>query len=441
METTKEEFNKTQGFDTPTVFFKFTKLAGTTQSANLGHGFPDWQPPQFFLDSLQKHLKTGNFQYSNGRGLPKLSQAIADNYSGAYQRKINPSTEVLVTNGAVSPLYSLFTAYLNKGDEAVTLEPFYDCYLPPVKFVGASLIGVPLIPPKKRDRKEYENISSWKKGDHDNWTVDMELLKKSLNEKTKILVLNTPNNPTGKILNYEELKEIAKILEKFPKIIVAMDEVYEYNLMSDLYEELPRMSNLPGMWDRTVTIHSFGKIFSITGIRLGCAIGAASIIKNLFPIYQYSVFCIFEPYQAALADCLERANLPYEGFKNYYAWLRDLYTKQRNHLIENLAICNGLDVDFYLPDGGFFLICDISKHNPETKNCLEGDDTELQAKYTKDYKFLINMANEKHVVAIPCSALFTPENRIKYGQNYIRFAFCKKTETMDGAFRNFQKYS
>ena len=277
MDTQKEknELCRTKGFDTPTVFAKFTRLSAITNSVNLGHGFPDWQPPKFFLESFKNHLNVGNYQYSNARGLPKLSQSIADTYSKVYNRKINPNTEVLVTNGAVSPLYSIFTAYLNEGDEAITLEPFYDCYLPPVKFQRAKLIGLPLIPPSnKRPRKEYEDISKWKDGDSDDWTVDFELLKKSLNEKTKLLVLNTPNNPTGKILSYDELRKIAKIMEEFPKVIIVLDEVYEFNLLGNKYEELPRFSNLPGMWDRSVTIHSAGKIFTITGVRIGWATAA-----------------------------------------------------------------------------------------------------------------------------------------------------------------------
>ena len=438
-EISSQQMSKIGSFDKPTIWYKASRLAVTTNSANLGQGFPDWKPPSFFLESMTNHISNPdvNHQYSRTCGNLKLVEAISKNYSKIFNRKIDALKEVIVVNGAVSLLYNTITALVEPNDEVILIEPFYDCYLPQAKFSGAKVIGIPMIPPKIRPRTEYESMKPENYSNiKDDWKIDMEKLANSLTNHTKILILNTPNNPTGKVLTHEELKEIALLLEKFPRIVVLMDEVYEY-MVYDEFEVLPRMANLPGMSERCINIMSAGKIFSATGIRIGWGIGPKHLISQIASIYQVNSFCIYDPIQLAIADSLEMANQPYQGFDTYYKWLRAHYTSQRNYFIENLAKNKKFDVNFYFPKGGYFVLVDISQLNvPKTCYRLEGDE-DSEVNYSKDFNFLLNLANEKKVVIIPCSVFYTDENK-SHGENFVRLAFCKQITTLEKAFNNLQ---
>lgn len=435
--TPNTQKSKIANFEKPTIWYSFSRLAMTTNSVNLGQGFPDWSPPEFFLETIQKHISnpTSNQQYSRFAGSIKFCESIARNYSEKFQRKIDPLTEVLVANGAVSLLYNIITAHIEEGDEMVVIEPFYDCYLPQAEFSKGKVIGVPMIPPQIRDKSEYANLldEGNKNNIKDKWLIDFERLEKAFSEKTKILILNTPNNPTGKILTFDELKRIKVILDKFPKVIVIMDEVYEHMIYDD-YQELPRMATLEGMWDRTVSIMSAGKIFSSTGIRIGWCIGGKEIVKKASVVHQFNSFCLYEPIQNAIGECLDISTQPYEGFDNYYKWLRARYDNLRFYMVENLSKLKEFDLNIWLPEGGYFVIADISIKTNEAKYKLEGDE-KVDISYTKDYNYVLNLANEKKVVMIPCTPFYTPANT-SVGENFVRIAYCKKKETIDKALYN-----
>jgi len=435
MEGPPTSIAKLEGFYNPTIWYKFSHMANATKSVNLGQGFPDWEPPKFFQDNVDKYFTNdAYYQYTRNTGDVKLVESIARNYEKSYKRKINPMTEIVVGAGAVNVLFVALTALVYPGDEVIILEPFYDCYLPQVQFNGGKVVGVPMNPPKKRSKSEYKKITNDLK---DDWTVDFDLLEKAFNKNTKILLLNTPNNPTGKIFTYEELHKFIKILEKFPKVILIMDEVYEF-MIGTQYKEVPRMASIPEMWERTLTIHSAGKIFSATGIRIGWAIGPNYLIRQVIAQFQFSTFCISQPMQNTIADCLDEANKPYMGYENYYMWLTNHYNNLRNHFLENLALRENIDIDLFCPEGSYFIIADISKHNPETKHFLVEDENDKSLIYHKDFKFLLNLCHDYKVVAIPCSPFYTEEHK-HIGENFIRFAFCKEIKTMDKAFENLSR--
>lgn len=428
-ETQIMEPSKIDGFNSPTIWFKYNRLSIQTKSANLGHGFPDWSPPEFLMESLARHFTGGYLQYTRTNGHMKLAESIAKAYSESYKREINPMTEVLVTSGGVNGLYTILTGLVEKGDEVITLEPFYDCYLPQTQFCGGKVIGIPLLPPPIREKKEYLDPTKYKDM-KDFWTFDFEGLKKALSSKTKVLILNTPNNSTGKILSYEELNQIKDILEDYPNVTVVMDEVYEHAIFDD-YDVLPRMASIEGMFKKTVTIHSAGKIFSCTGLRIGWVIAPQAIIKKCLPVFAYSSYCINEPAQLAMAETLENAEKPYKGFKTYYKWCKDHFTKCRNMLIAGLAKLDNFEVAPYIPQGGLFVMGNIAHLNPKPKYILEGDDKEPDFKpYTKDYNWTVNLAMDQKVISIPCSPFFTKEHK-HIGTNYIRMAFCKTFETIE----------
>ena len=247
-----------------------------------------------------------------------------------------------------------------------------------------------------------------------------------------MLIINTPNNPTGKILSNQELAQIADIVKSFPRVIVISDEVYEH-MIYDKYKKLPRFATLSGMWDRTVTIHSAGKFLSATGLRVGWAIGPKNLINYIHAVSQYNTFCMNGPIQLSVRDSLEIANNPYKGHSNYYEWLRQHYQNSRDYFIQELYKVPAFKGKYWIPEGAYFVMLDISNDViPKHNYVLDGDN---QSKYGKDYKYLLNLAYTKKLVSIPVSVFYTEKNK-HLGEKFVRLAFCKKKETMDAGFKN-----
>jgi len=213
-----------------------------------------------------------------------------------------------------------------------------------------------------RNRKEYLNIGLDGNVIKDIWGLDFKKLEKLITNKTKLLIINSPHNPTGKIFSQEELERISELVLRHPNLYVISDEVYEH-IIFDEYKALPRIANIKGMWDRTLTIMSAGKTFSATGVRIGWGIGPKHLIQAMHALHQYNTFCAYEPIQEAIGECLDEANKPYLGESNYYIWLRKHYENTRNYFIKNLAESMNDKFSFWLPEGGYFVISDIKKSN------------------------------------------------------------------------------
>lgn len=433
-------------FAKPNIWVKFSKLAVDIKAANLGQGFPDWSPPEFYLDSLIKHSSdpNTNHQYTRSYGSMRLINSIAKNYSKYHKRELT-SDNVIIQPGGATGLYNGITSFLNPGDEVVVIEPFYDSYLPIARISGAKVRGIPLIPPKIRDPQVYINLIN--QGNRinakftDEWKFDFQAFSNTLNEKTKMVILNSPNNPTGKVFSYDEYKEIASIiLKKSPNAIVFSDEVYEH-IYFDNHKEFPRIANVEGMWNRTITLSSAGKIFSATGVRMGWFIGHEDLIKAICPLHQYATFCMSDIPQSVIADCLERADQSYRGHDTYYDWYRDNYNRHRGYLLNSLLTKTKIfetekfSAKFWLPEASYFLLADISDAKVNKDYSLEGDEN---FEYTKDMKYSVNLAKEKRVVTIPCSVFYTPEN-VSKGSNLVRFAYCKQEKTIDAAINFLNK--
>lgn len=434
-------------FSDPNVWIKFARLAQITNSVNMGQGFPDWAPPKFLFDFFKKNLEAtnANHQYSRSFGNLNLVNSISKDYSKYFKRNIDPMNEINVSSGATGALYNTITALTNPGDEIVFIEPFYECYMPQAKFSHAKVVGVPLIPPKPRKASEFKNITTQnlKVNMKDDWVFDFKLFESKINEKTKFIIINAPNNPTGKIYTMEELVEISNVIKKkAPNAIVISDEVYEH-LFFDNHAFFPRMASIPGMWDRTISIYSAGKIFSHTGGRVGWVIGAAPIIKAINTCHQYNSFCLYEPLQNTIADCLDHMDKPYEGFPDYLSWYRNTYNTARNHIVSSIANKSTIfetkewKTEFFMPEGAYFLVGDISQADVKPKHFLEGEEGR---EYSKDFQYAVNFAHEIKVNITPLSVFYTPENK-HIGSKYIRFSFCKKLSTIDAAIDNFNKYT
>ncbi len=411
-----------KGYDGSTIWNKCNRLSQVNDCVNIGHGFPDSNPPDFFLEKYQKNIANGYHQYTRTLGTIEMVNSVARNYKDTFKRNIDESKEVVIGAGVVSLISSTIMSHVNPGDEVVMLEPCFDCYTPQVQFAGGKLIGVPLLPPLKGQTS---------------WRVDFEKLKKSIGPKTKLFCINSPNNPTGKVLTYEELEHIADIIGAYPQITVLSDEVYEHFIFDDI-KSLPRFANIPGMWERTVSLFSGGKTFSATATRVGWAVGPANIIAGLHSILQFNIFCMYSPLINTFAECLDIAKLPYKGYDTYYAWLRDSYQQQRDHAAKSLNEIEEYKGKCNIPEGSFFMVVDISKIDIKKHNYAFEEET--NENYTKDFMFVTQTAIEKKVVVAPISPLYTPENQ-SYGENFVRVALCKSKETLDKAFANLKKKS
>lgn len=432
----------------PSIWIRFSKLANELKAVNLGQGFPDWSPPEFYLESLLRNVtnEKANHQYTRAYGSMNLVNSIIKNHQKYFNFNLTENN-VLVTSGGIGGLYNTITSFIDKNDEVIVIEPFYDSYYPISSYSYGRIIGVPLIPPKRREKNEYKALLS--SGEYtskmrisskikDNWEFDFKKFEESLSERTKLIIFNSPNNPTGKIYTNEEYKEITQIiLKKSPNAIILSDEVYEH-IYFDLNKEFPRIANMKGLENRTLTLSSAGKIFSATGVRIGWLIGNEDLIRTVSQIHSQTAFCLYDPIQNLISDCLNEAEKEYKGFANYYDWYRDNYNKSRTHMMYHLINTKNIfqekeyNLKYYLPEGGYFIVGDISNSIASKDHRIKGEENRS---YTKDVQFSVNLAYEKGVVTIPLSVFYTPENKM-IGENYVRLAYCKRPETIESAFKN-----
>lgn len=380
---------------------------------NLGQGYMNFSPPTWVTDAANAALKTVlPNHYSHPKGRIRLRNAIKAFYEGSFNRSLDVETEILVTSGANQGQYSVFTAFLDHGDEVIMFEPFFDQYLASVIFNGGKPVYVPFHP----------NLDGDKPSSAD-WTIDFDELRRAITPRTKMIIVNTPHNPVGKIFTKDELEKIAALAKEFNLLVMA-DEVYDC-LVYDGKEHI-RIANLPGMWDRTVTVMSAGKAFAATGWRVGWLIGPLSIIGPTLAASTRIVFCSNSPLQEAAAAGLEEART--RGF--FEQQLRE-YQERRDVL---LAAFDKLGLKYSLPEGSYFVLVDISRVKipddypfpPSIKN------------RARDFKASWFIAVEVGVSSIPVSDFYCEEH-CHIGENYARFAFCKDVDTLRQAGERLQR--
>ena len=310
-------------------------------TVNLGQGFPDWEAPDFVKEALKTAVDDNFNQYCRSAGEASLVETLADHYSPLVGRTIDPLTEVTTSVGATEALYAMMQATINEGDEVVILEPAFDIYPAQIQMAGGVCKRVPL---------ELQDGL---------WKLDMNKLESSITPKTKIMLLNTPHNPTGKVFTREELMEVAEILKRHPHVTAVCDEVYE-KLVYDGKTHI-RLASLPDMWDRTVTVSSVGKTFSCTGWKVGWAYGPAHLIKPITLANQWIQYCVSTPASRAIVEILKKSDSEYKGFATYYDFIRNEYERKRNDLVGTLTDANLKPI---IPEGGFFVIADTSSYMP-----------------------------------------------------------------------------
>ena len=368
-----------------TVFTKYTRLAQQHKAINLGQGFPDFPPPDFVLQALRNATETYQ-QYAPLAGMPPLTEVLNEIYSKRLGKALEPVSNIQISVGATEALFATMQALLDPGDEVILFEPFYDAYPADVMMAGGIPKYVPLL---------------FEKGI---WQLDIDLLRKACSDKTKIILLNTPSNPCGKVFSEQELDDIIKIAEDYDAVIVS-DEVYEHIVF------LPHISiaSRPGGFERTLTISSVGKTFSVTGWKIGWLVGPEPLIQAVRMAHQWIPFAVATPLQLATAECLKVAET-----NTYYAELQRMYFNKLSILLTGLQ-----ETPFraMTPEGSYFVIADTS-----------GLD------YPDDTALCDDLPKRIGVGAIPPSAFYSPEHK-HLAKHLVRFTFCKTDEALHEASR------
>jgi N-succinyldiaminopimelate aminotransferase len=371
-----------------TIFAEMSALAVRTGSVNLGQGFPDTDGPPEMLDAAVDAIRGGHNQYPPGPGIPRLRAAIAAHQSAFWGLDYDPDGEVLVTAGATEAVAAAILAFCESGDEVVCFEPYYDSYAASIALAGAVRRPVTLRPSPA--------------GSYD---FDPDQLRAAFGPRTRLVLLNSPHNPTGKVFTRAELELVAALCAEHDAIAVT-DEVYEHLVFDG--EHIP-IAGLPGMRERTVQISSAGKTFSCTGWKVGWACGPARLIACVLRVKQFLTFVNAGPLQPAVAVAL---SLP----PSYYAGFRSALRDKRDRLCLGLA-----DAGFEVlrPAGTYFVTADITP--------LGGVD---------GVEFCRALPERCGVVAVPTQVFY---DDVAAGRRLVRFAFCKRDEVLDEAVARLRK--
>jgi aminotransferase len=365
---------------TESVIRDFTRLADLHGAINLGQGFPDFSAPGEVKEAARRAIAEDHNQYPVTWGVPAFRQAIASQYERIYGMSVDPELEVCITCGSTEAMIAAMLGLLDPGDEVVVFEPFYENYGPDAILSGAVPRLVTLRPP--------------------DWTFDERELRAAFNDRTRAIVVNSPNNPTGKVFSAEELSLIGELCLNYDAIAIT-DEIYEH-ITYDGARHVP-IATIPGMEDRTVTISALSKTYSVTGWRVGWAVAAPALMDGIRPVHDFLTVAAPAPLQIAGITAL---GLP----DDYYSTMRAEYDERRATMMRILV-----ETGFVArpPAGAYYVMADIS-----------------HLRFENDVTAARNLVEEVGVATVPGSSFFSdPAN----GKHLLRFAFCKKLETLEAA--------
>lgn len=372
-----------------TIFTEINNLAAQYDTVNLGQGKPDYDGPESMIEAAVSAFRSGNFnQYAPGFGAPVLREAIADHARRFYGLALDTNGGIIVTCGATEAIYAAVAGSIDPGDEVIVIEPFYDIYVPSIEMAGGVPVYVPLDAP--------------------DWTLDADKLRAAFTERTRAIMINTPNNPTGRTFTRAELEAIAALCVEHDTLCIA-DEVYEH-LTYDDAQHIP-IATLAGMFERTISISSIAKTFSATGWKIGWVTGHPDIIAGVWRAHQLMAFAINHPSQIGAAHALHLGD-------DYYTELDATYQRKRVLMLQGL---DAAGLRYTVPDGAFYVLADFS-------DVFDGDDV----------AFVRHLITEIGVAAIPPSAFFSEAHK-PLARNHVRFAYCKRNDSLEAACERLSK--
>ena len=361
-----------------TIFSVMSQLALQHKAVNLGQGFPDFEPPQALRDALSRAMNEGRNQYAPMHGTAALREQIVSKVGQLYGRKLDVDTDITVTSGATEAIFAAIAATVRAGEEVIVFDPAYDCYEPAIELQGARAVHIPLTVPT--------------------FAVDWQRVRDAVTPKTRMIMINSPHNPSGAVLSAADLDELAAIVRN-TGIVVLSDEVYEHIVYAGQHESVLRHPELAG---RSIVISSFGKTYHCTGWKVGYAVAPAALSAEFRKVHQYLTFCTFHPAQAAFAEFMA-------SYPEHYLELPAFYRAKRDRFRALLAPSR-----FKLLDvpGGYFQLVDYSAIRDE-------DDLAFS-------KWLVEQGG---VAAIP----LTPFYESAPGTRLLRLCFAKSDATMEAA--------
>lgn len=361
-----------------TIFAVMSQLANDHQALNLSQGFPDFPVSEELIGLVNAYMKKGYNQYAPMLGVPALREAICAKIEGLYGRIYHPAKEINITAGATQAIYTAVAAIIHPGDEVILFTPAYDSYAPAVEVHG----GIPV----------YSHLTA------PEYTIDWNDVKTHISPRTRMIVINTPHNPTGMVLAESDLVKLEEITRD-TKIIVLSDEVYEHIMFDGQSHQT--VMRYPGLVERSFVIFSFGKTFHSTGWKLGYCLGPENLMAEFRSVHQFLVYCCNTPIQYAIADFLQQPD-HYQRIGQMYQEKRDLF----------LDLVKGSRFSFKRSSGTYFQLLDYSAITEE-----------------KDVDFAVRLTREHKVASIPVSVFYPDE----VDNKVLRFCFAKREETLEKA--------
>lgn len=369
-----------------TIFTVMSQLALEHKAVNLGQGFPDFSVPDRLVEALDRAMRDGKNQYAPMTGIPALRQAIAAKTQHCYGRVVDADAEITVTSGASEAIFDAVLAVVRPGEEVIVLDPCYDCYEPAIDLAGGRAVHIPL--------------------DAQDFSVDWQKVREAITPRTRMLMINTPHNPSGAMLTEADVRTLAEILRDTPVVLLS-DEVYEHIVFDGRRHE--SVLRYPELAERSFVVSSFGKTYHCTGWKIGYCIAPPALSAEFRKVHQYNTFCSFAPAQWAFAEMIEQAPEHYEGLGDFYQAKRDRFREQlAGTRLKPLAV-----------PGGYFQLVDYSAVSD-----------------LDDAAFCRWLTIEKGVTAIPLSPFY---ETAPAGQRLARLCFAKNEATLDAAIERLQR--
>lgn len=360
------------------IFARMTALANASKAINLAQGFPDFPVPPKLIGLVNHYMRKGMNQYAPMPGVPKLRTQIAGKIETLYGKKTDPDSEITITAGATQAIYTAITALVHEGDEVMLFEPAYDCYAPAIRLNGAIPVPVEMQAPAFR--------------------VDWELVKKKISHRTRLILINTPQNPAGTLLEHNDMLELEKIAAAADCMVLS-DEVYEHILFDGAQHQ--SVLRYPGLAERSAAVFSFGKTYHNTGWKTGYFVAPEEITREFRSVHQFLVFSVNTPVQYALADFMQDKDV-YMELASFYQHKRDFFN----------AMLKDSRFSIRPSQGTYFQLLGYENISEEG-----------------DVEFAERLCTEKKVASIPLSPFY----RTAPGSKLLRFCFAKKEQTLEKA--------